>query len=96
MNKNNIILIGIVLLFLLVIRPMSSGKKENENEKTESETFEGSSGTTHGGTGGSFGDVEAVPMAYTNYSNSKYVQASLDNNSKTEDPLTTSGKTYTL
>lgn len=30
MNKNNIILIGIVLLFLLVIRPMSSSKKTED------------------------------------------------------------------
>lgn len=94
MNKNNIILIGIVLLFLLVIRP-----KKSKNEVSETaETFTSESDVEHGGAGGSFGtDVEAVPLSYTNYENSSYVQTSLDNASNTVDEsLNLQGQTYTV
>ena len=37
MNKNMIILIGILLLWLLVIRPLSSKNNENTSEISENE-----------------------------------------------------------
>ena len=70
MDKNLILLLGIIALWFVVIRNPKKGK-------TKSETHESENGNTHGGGGGSFasddiqftntsaGNVEATGRSYT-------------------------------
>ena len=72
MDKNLILLLGIIALWFLVIRNLKKGKTENKSETHESEN-----GNTHGGGGGSFanddiqftntsaGNVETTGRSYT-------------------------------
>lgn len=86
MNKNNIILIGIVLLFLLVIRPLSNKNKGTEEQpqeqaNTDAETL----------------DAEITEINYTQYAHSPYVSTSLHNAQNTvQEGAALQGQTHTL
>ena len=87
MNKNNIILIGIVLLFLLVIRPMSK-KKADTGENTETPQAQQNADTL---------DAEFTPTNYTQYAYSPYLNASLQNAQHTApEGMELQGQTHTL
>lgn len=86
MNKNNIILIGIVLLFLLVIRPLSKKNKgvaetpqEQANVDTDAQ------------------EMDVTEINYTPYEQSPYVSASLMNAQHTApEGMDLQGQTHTL
>lgn len=85
MNKNMIILIGILLLWLLVIRPLSKSGSSSTSEDT--------------GDSGDYSDdvLESDDITLTSYDDNNYVSTSKSNNTTYEDnsSLKVGGNTYT-
>ena len=85
MNKNMIILIGILLLWLLVIRPLSKSGNSSTSEDT--------------GDSVDYSDdvLESYDITLTSYDDNNYVSTSKSNNTTYEDnsSLKVGGNTYT-
>lgn len=85
MNKNNLILIGIVLLFLLVIRPLSSKKTVEEPAETAEAPEEEEK------------ELDVNDPKFTPYPFNGYVTTSLKNAENTQtEALPIQGQTHTV
>lgn len=62
LNKNNIILIGIIVLFILVIRPLSNKKKEEKETVEQTDTAQKEQPLTY------YEPSEMVQTGFTNSS----------------------------
>ena len=88
MTKNNIILFGIVFLFILVIRPLGKKNAGNLNSETKE--------TTTQETEENLDVVDITEISLTPYDHSNYVQNSIQNAHNTvDDSLKTNGQSHT-